>query len=1527
MPPTPTGSPKRTGVPPDPATAETLPPLSQDAAPTEGSLLEERVNVPGYEILRELGRGGMGVVYLARQQKLNRLVALKMILAGGHASDSDLARFLAEAEAVAQLQHPNVVSLLESGQHDGLPYFTLEYVGGGSFAERLRGTPLPPRDAAVLVAQLARGIQAAHERDIVHRDLKPANVLLSGDGTPRLTDFGLARRVQTAQKGLTATGAILGTPSYMAPEQAEGKGGQVGPPADIYSLGAILYECLTGRPPFQGPTPLETLAQVVSDEPVPPTRLVRAVPRDVETICLKCLQKTPQRRYATALELAEDLTRFARGEPIVARPVGRLERAAKWARRKPATAALLTVSLLAALGLTIGGALFTLKLDQARADAEAERDRAKDMQEQLRSYVGVLEERDRFLVQRNLLLAQIAWRANNLALAEEMLDHCPQVSRHTWEWRYLKCVCSGRQFSIFGTTGNAVFSPDGHFLASGGLENTVKVWDASTGREVLTLRGHRDTVNSVAFSPDGQQLASGSSDTTVRLWDARSGKPIGTLALNAGNVRFVTYSPDGKRLAVSALTRNEQMDLTTGRRVSLWDVFRYKLLHEENCEAVNGDEVSFSPDGRTLISPANVLQPWNTETGLPMKREGGEKWANAAVFSPDGQHIALAFGNNVSIQDRYSGRETRKLKGHEDTIISLSYSPDRRRVATASLDRTVRIWDLGTEQEIATIRGIAHPWFTQVRFSPDGQRLAVNGYDGTLKVLDARSGPEAIALKFGVVSPMISSDGRTVTAISPNLETITWDAGTGHELVRRAVNPGEQSIPRAASRDGRFVARGHQDGTITVTDLTTNKDIFQAIGHKGEVNSICIDSKPSLVASGGADKRIKLWDVNSGREPATLAETRDWSGPLCFSNSGRLLAGSVDGEIRIWDTSARQLVKTINSDAMEGLCFSPDEQSLAFATWTGASVELKVWDLREDREIAALRGHTNQVSCMSYTHDGARLASGDSGGTLKLWDLQTRQEVLSVKAHVNGVAGLTFSPENHHLATIGGDGIVKIWDARPAQGPRRLPGHRDQVTELSFGRDGAYLASTSKDRTIRVWEARTGRPISSLEGHAKEVKRMTFSPDNALLASASDDRTVRVWDIATGRQIHRLEHDMPPSGVLFSPDGHYLASDGTTMEGNTASGAFKVWDALTGKEVLKLEEHTRVVREAAFTPDSLYIVVSFSDNKPGAWHLQSGAKSTLPDPMPTWALFPPSAPIVSPDGRFFAISQGKDVLLMDIEPSPEDLAFRRAIAQIDPAWQDQQAIEAEQAHQWFAVAFHLDRVEEAGKAYKDHHKRRGQARAILGRWDGAIADFTKALEGAPADERVELWNGVALAQVGAGHTDDYRQTCARMVEQLPKASDVPLVGMPFLAISPLNRLVCLPMLSEEAVKRIEPRRQVTRCCAAGPNAGADILGLLRLAPFDDKELRGAILYRAAKYDEAAKLLADSKDAPGLLYLALAEKGRGQTAEAKQALDRAVRWLDAPSASDPKQSNESMQSALLRLETLLIRREAEARLKK
>jgi hypothetical protein len=494
---------------PAPAPTATLPPDNAAPAPTIApagvagpvTFLGAGVQLPGYDIIRELGRGGMGVVYQARQVALNRTVAVKMILAGAHAGEANLARFLTEAEAVAQLQHPHIVQIFEIGRHEGLPYFTLEFVPGGSLADKVRDHPLPAREAAQLVEQLAKGVAYAHQRGIIHRDLKPENVLLAEDGTPKITDFGLAKRVAVEPgaaspgSGLTATGAVLGTPSFMAPEQAGGKPSAIGPAADIYALGAILYRLVTGRPPFQAATPLDTILQVVSDDPLAPRQLAPKCPRDLETICLKCLQKEPRKRYASAANLSEDLRRFQSSEPIQARPVGRLERAVKWARRNPgvfrwmvafaAVCLLFSVIVLAFAVRIVGLADFATRqandLKEINLDLYAARDDALSKAKTAREAQHLTERANYF---NSIGLAHQLWLANSVERAQKVLEGCPRELRH-WEWDYLNRLVHAGELTTYrghqGVIHNLVYAPTGTSILSTNGMGEVRCWSAATG--------------------------------------------------------------------------------------------------------------------------------------------------------------------------------------------------------------------------------------------------------------------------------------------------------------------------------------------------------------------------------------------------------------------------------------------------------------------------------------------------------------------------------------------------------------------------------------------------------------------------------------------------------------------------------------------------------------------------------------------------------------------------------------------------------------------------------------------------------------------------------------------------------------------------------------------------------------------------------------------------------------------------------------------------------------------------------------
>lgn len=717
--------------------------------------------IPGYTVLGELGRGGMGVVFLARQNGLNRLVALKMILAGDLAGPEAAARFLAEAEAVARLQHPQVVQIYRIGDHGGRPFLEMEYVPGGSLADRLDGTPWPARDAAKLVESLARAVHHAHRSGIIHRDLKPANILLTAEGLPKLTDFGLAKSLG-ADVGLTQTGSIIGSPSYMAPEQAEGGKRLVGPTVDVYALGAVLYEQLTGRPPFKAATVLETLEQVRTAEPAAPAKLQPGLALDIETIVLKCLQKDPQRRYTEAEALAEDLRRFVAGEPILARPVGRLERGFKWARRRPLIAALSAASVLSTVMLTVVLAVTNVIIRQERQQIlEAlgrERlvkqeliqtnDRIARQQqltrEALQTKIEALEERTDDLFRerqtsyfQRIALAEDEHRAGRIDRAEQLLDACPTDLRD-WEWHFLKRMLNSGPLTLRGHTGevwDAVLSPDGRGAASASFDLTAKVWDTATGRERHTLRGHEARLYSVAYSPDGKQLVTASADQTAMVWDAATGKRLRVLRGHTSNVRCARFSPNGHWIATGS-----------------WD---------------------------------ETIRIWDARTGETVRviRTGAGQ-ITRLTFSSDGSWIAVGGTSSVAeIWEFATGRRIQSFRGHNEHVLSVAFSPDNRRVASTSGSPgggagVIKVWEVATGRELVTVD---HPpgILERVVFSPDGLRLATSGWDGSVRIWEAQTGLEILALHNHAGrtwSVGFSADGGSLISAAADGIVVIWDA-------------------------------------------------------------------------------------------------------------------------------------------------------------------------------------------------------------------------------------------------------------------------------------------------------------------------------------------------------------------------------------------------------------------------------------------------------------------------------------------------------------------------------------------------------------------------------------------------------------------------------------------------------------------------------------------------------------------------------------------------------------------------------
>jgi len=1104
--------------------AAALPPLGQ---------------VGDYRVLREIGRGGMGVVYEAEQVSLGRRVALKVLPQQVSQDPKTLARFRREARSAAQLHHTNIVPVFEVGKDGAVSYYAMQFIQGqgldlvidelrrlkdrahptgparepeqphlpipsgttaaapsrprqvgrmafslltGQFVPETPGgtgeagvanangtataalsdrlgpdetaatpasDPAPAalsspassvvlpggsqlsavesgrrpfyRSVAHIGRQVAAGLVYAHARGIVHRDIKPSNLLLDTEGVVWITDFGLAK---ANDDGLTQTGDILGTVRYMAPERFRGEGDGR---ADVYALGLTLYELLTLRPAFDAPDRLQLIEQIKAEDPPRPRVLDSRVPRDLETIVLKAIAKDPQGRYQSAAALGEDLRRFLADEPIRARRVGSLERAWIWARRRPAAAALLLVSVVAALALVGAGVAFIYNT----------RLEANNVQ-----LAKAFDEADFQRYFHHIARAAAGWREGNLVQVEKLLDDCPP-DRRGWEWHYLKRLCHADLLTLRGHTeavNGVAYSPDGTRLASASSDGTLRVWDAITGQVLQTLRGHTDVVRAVAYSPDGKKLVSAGDDKTVRVWDAVTGQELWTLRGHTRPPVFcVAFSPDGGRLVSGAHDYEVRVwDVAIGQEVP----FSPLKGHTTDIEGV-----AYSPDGRWLASACigSTVRVWDATTGeLKFEQVAASSGAMAVAFSPDGRRFATgSLEGTVNVWDVATGQPLRTLTAHTSGVASVAFSPDGRRLASSSLGGVIKVWDLDamSPEKPHTLKD--HSWesgqgthtlmghtgsVSQVAFSPDGMQLVSASTDGTIKVWDARSDPEARTLESKNVA--FSPDGKWLASTSWNTAFIKlWDTTTGR--IVRTLDGHQGVMVVAFSPDGKLLASGGFDKTVKLWNLATGDNIHTLEARSSIIESVAFSPDGKLLASGGENNRVvELWHVATGQPLGALTGHTDGVVFVAFSPDGkRLASGSQDGTVRLWDVTTCRPVQTFEGNfSLFGLAFSPDGSRLATAA---SDRTIRLWDVRTGEPIRTFAGNTAEIRAVAFTPDSRRLASISSDGTVKLWDVETGQEALLLRGHCSWGVGVAFAPDGHRLATADFDCKMKLWDARP----------------------------------------------------------------------------------------------------------------------------------------------------------------------------------------------------------------------------------------------------------------------------------------------------------------------------------------------------------------------------------------------------------------------------------------------------------------------------------------------------------------
>jgi len=1019
-----------------------------------------------YRLLSVLGEGGFGIVFRAEQaEPVKRQVALKVVKPGMD-SKQVIARFESERQALALLEHPNIAHVFDGGTTEsGRPYFVMELVRGLPLTEYCDRHQLRVEERLEVFLQACEAVQHAHQKGIIHRDIKPSNILVLEEqdkAIPKIIDFGIAKAIHqplTEQTVYTEQGQFIGTPEYMSPEQAGIAVKDIDTRTDVYALGVLLYELLTGTLPFTreelGQAGVAEIQRIIrdTDPPRPSTRLARLgdearkvaerrrtelavltrrLRKELEWIPLMALRKEPDRRYQTVSELAADVRNYLAGSPLSAGPESHVYQFKKFMQRHLAAAmGMIAVLIVLSLGIVVS-TIFAIEAHKQQQIAEN-----KELSSRRNLYFA------------RIGLTQQAWENGNMAYMMSLLDSLRPESgqedfRH-FEWYYFWRLVNAHHRTLHAHSDFVAcvsFSPNGELLASASYDKTVKLWNPANGQLKHTLP-HMAPVRSLSFTPNGKTLATGCYDGTLRLWDAYTGQTTASISCD-NSISSVVFSPDGRTLATACFNGH----------VTLWNRSESELknlLTLEQPPFLQWDSLAFSPDGHTLAI-------------------GGGQYHNPG---------------EVVLWDKETRRIRATLKGHTNQIRDIAFSPDGKTIATVNYDRTVRLWDAYSAQELAVAKDHQATLFC-VTFSPDGRYIVTAGSDSMIIIRDHNLA-ELYPLKGhmdNVKCITFSPNGKTLASSSNDGTVKLWDMEAFEESAGRLWHDaGVYDL--AFSPNGKRLVTGSMSGRVRLWDSGTEQQIGELKGHASPVWSVDVSHDGQMVVTGSADRTVRLWDMQSRRLINTLPAFTDEVFSVAFSPDDEILAIACrDRSVILWDriqqkkevlTEPKGDLEYLDLNPASAIAFSPDGTLLSTGhhyTWDDQPT---LWDVVGKKPSIKLQGHYrgNAVWSIPFSHDGRLAATTSVDKTIKLWDRDTGQLRITLHGHVGIVMSADFSPDDRILASGGEDQVVRIWDIQWGEQRAELRGHNDSITSVAFSPDGSILASASKDRSVILWRTAT----------------------------------------------------------------------------------------------------------------------------------------------------------------------------------------------------------------------------------------------------------------------------------------------------------------------------------------------------------------------------------------------------------------------------------------------------------------------